>query len=166
MPNLRYFYQVLNGATYKVFGYPHWGTNKWRHKYDSYNLNHGIKFSDGKLAGYLKISIIFSLTERLRSFLQNRRFLREFHYGLGILKTISLKLIRSDTFYDIHIIYMHLNVLSCNLKSYSFIQRFLIARAVHTSCLAQAPIDRKNECDYHAMYKCKGIWIWNTYNYL
>ena len=108
MPNLRYFYQVLNGATYKVFGYPHWGTNKWRHKYDSYNLNHGIKFSDGKLAGYLKISIIFSLTERLRSFLQNRRFLREFHYGLGILKTISLKLIRSDTFYDIHIIYMHL----------------------------------------------------------
>ena len=87
VPNLRYFYQVLNGATYKVFGYPHWGTNKWRHKYDSYNLNHGIKFSDGKLAGYLKISIIFSLTERLRSFLQNRRFLREFHYGLGILKT-------------------------------------------------------------------------------
>ena len=50
VPNLWYFYPVSNGVTYKLFGYLHWCTNWWRHRYDSYNLNLRIKSSDGELA--------------------------------------------------------------------------------------------------------------------
>ena len=49
-------------------------------------MNLDFKSSDDELIEYSKILIIFSLTERLRSILQNQRFKREFHYGLGILK--------------------------------------------------------------------------------
>ena len=65
VPNIWYLYPVSNGATYKVFGYLHWCANKWRHRYDSYNLNLGIKSSDDELTEYSNRLIIFSLTERL-----------------------------------------------------------------------------------------------------
>ena len=63
-PNSLYLTPVPNGSTYKVFGDLHWSQNSWRHRYDSYNLNFGIKSSDSEFAGYLKRLNIFSLSEQ------------------------------------------------------------------------------------------------------
>ena len=64
VPNSLYLTPVPNGSTYKVFRDLHWSQNSWRHRYDSYNLNFGIKSSDSESAGYLKRLNIFSLSEQ------------------------------------------------------------------------------------------------------